>query len=54
MVDVFREPKKTLAEGLFVTPTLIKFVPSPLGRITSTLNQTQIVLDALELKAGQL
>lgn len=51
VVDVFREPKRALAEGIFITSTLVKLVPSPARRIVGTLSQTQTVLQALGLPA---
>jgi circadian clock protein KaiB len=50
IVDVFREPKRALADGIFMTPTLVKLAPSPTRRIVGTLSQTQIVLQALGLE----
>jgi circadian clock protein KaiB len=50
LVDVFREPKRALAEGIFMTPTLIKLAPLPVRRIVGTLSQTQPVLQALGLE----
>ena len=29
VVDVFREPKRALADGILMTPTLVKLAPSP-------------------------
>ena len=52
VVDVFKEPKRALAEGIFMTPTLIRLAPSPIRRIVGTLSQTQPVLQALGLEAG--
>jgi circadian clock protein KaiB len=49
IVDVFREPKRALAEGIFMTPTLVKFAPSPVRRIVGSLSQTQPLLQALGL-----
>jgi circadian clock protein KaiB len=49
IVDVFREPKRALADGIFLTPTLVKLAPSPVRKIVGTLSQTQTVLEALEL-----
>jgi circadian clock protein KaiB len=49
VVDVFREPKRALEGGIFMTPTLIKLAPSPAQRIVGTLSQTQPVLQALGL-----
>ena len=52
IVDVFREPKRALAEGILMTPTLVKLAPSPSPRrIVGTLSQTQPVLQALGLEA---
>lgn len=50
VVDVFQEPKRALADGIFMTPTLIKLAPAPLRRVVGTLSQTQIVLHALGLE----
>jgi circadian clock protein KaiB len=51
VVDVFREPKRALADGIFMTPTLVKLAPSPVRRIVGNLSQTQPVLQALGLEA---
>lgn len=51
VVDVFREPKRALADGIFMTPTLVKLAPSPARRIVGTLSQAQPVLQALGLGA---
>jgi circadian clock protein KaiB len=50
IVDVFREPKRALADGVFMTPTLIKLAPAPARRIVGTLSQAPIVLQALGLE----
>ena len=49
VVDVFREPKRALADGIFMTPTLVKLAPAPRRIIVGTLSQTQPVLQALSL-----
>lgn len=50
VVDVFREPKRALAEGIFMTPTLIKLAPSPAPvRIVGTLSQKLPLMQALGL-----
>ncbi len=51
IVDVFRDPVRALAEGIFMTPTLVKLAPSPACRIVGTLSHTQTVLRALGLEA---
>ena len=48
IVDVFREPMRALADGILMTPTLIKLSPSPARRIVGTLSDTQSALMALE------
>jgi circadian clock protein KaiB len=51
IIDVFREPRLAMADGIFMTPTLVKISPSPTRRIVGTLSQTQPVLQALGLPA---
>ena len=40
IVDVLREPKRAMAEGIFLTPTLVKCAPSPVRKIVGTLSET--------------
>jgi circadian clock protein KaiB len=49
VVNVFQAPKRALADGIFMTPALIKLAPTPVQRIVGTLSQTQTVLQALSL-----
>ena len=49
LIDVFKEPARALAEGILMTPTLVKLAPLPVRRIVGTLSQTQTVLQALGL-----
>lgn len=51
VVDVFREPQRALADGIFMTPTLVKLAPSPVQTIVGTLSQTPTVLLALGLES---
>ena len=51
VVDVFRQPKRALLDGIIMTPTLVKLAPSPVRRIVGTLSQTQPLLLALGLEA---
>jgi circadian clock protein KaiB len=51
VVNVFQAPKRALADGIFMTPALIKLAPTPVRRIVGTLSQTQPVLHALGLDA---
>ena len=47
VVDVFREPKRALSDGIFMTPTLVKVAPSPVRKIVGTLSQTDTVLQVM-------
>jgi len=49
IVDVLKEPQRALADGIFMTPTLVKLGPAPPQRIVGTLNQRETVLQALGL-----
>lgn len=49
IVDVFREPDRALADGIFLTPTLLRLAPAPLRRIVGTLSNTQIVMHTMGL-----
>jgi circadian clock protein KaiB len=51
IVDVFKEPKRALADSIFMTPTLIKLAPAPIQKIVGTLGQTSLVLQTLGLDA---
>ena len=48
VVDVFREPERAMAEGILMTPTLVKYSPSPVRRIIGSLNKN--LPEALGLK----
>jgi circadian clock protein KaiB len=50
VVDVLREPKRALADGIFMTPTLVKLAPSPVQKIVGTLCDSDQVLDILGLR----
>ena len=51
-VDVFREPKRALADLVVMTPTLIQLAPLPMRRIVGTLTDTSTVLSTLGLAAA--
>jgi circadian clock protein KaiB len=51
VVDVFREPGRALADGIFMTPTLLRLAPFPVRSIVGTLSQMQPVLQTLGLDA---
>jgi circadian clock protein KaiB len=52
IVDVLKEPRRALTDGVFMTPTLVKLGPSPPRRIIGTLSNAQPLLDALGLGAA--
>lgn len=52
VVDVFREPQRALADGIRMTPTLLKLSPSPCQTIVGTLHQTERVMAALGIAAA--
>jgi circadian clock protein KaiB len=49
IINVFKEPKRALADSIFMTPTLVKVLPGPAKRIVGTLSETQPLLFALGL-----
>jgi circadian clock protein KaiB len=51
IVDVFKDPQLALANGIFMTPTLVRISPAPERRIVGTLSQMQVVLQALGLES---
>lgn len=50
VVDCIAEPRRALADGVFVTPTLKKLSPSPVQTIVGSLSNARAVRDALGLK----
>ena len=51
IIDVLRHPKRAWAEGIVLTPTLVKFAPGPASQIVGTLSQPQVLWQALGLEA---
>ena len=50
IVDVFKEPQRALAEGIFMTPTLIQRAPAPVRRIVGTLGDADTLLQTLAIE----
>ncbi len=50
IVDVFQNPERAVADGIFLTPTLVRLAPLPVRRIVGALTQTQVVLSTLGLE----
>jgi circadian clock protein KaiB len=51
VVDVNRDRKRALADGILITPTLLKLAPAPACRIVGALSQERVVLQTLGLDA---
>jgi circadian clock protein KaiB len=52
VVNVFKEPKRALADGVFLTPTLVKLSPSPAPRrIVGTLSEALPLMQAFGVVA---
>ena len=49
IVDVTLEPKRALADGILLTPTLVKLAPMPVRKVVGTLSQLKPLLLALGL-----
>jgi circadian clock protein KaiB len=44
IVDLLEDPRRALADGIIVTPTLLKLWPLPIQRVIGTLSDTSRVL----------
>jgi hypothetical protein len=51
VVDCTADPQRALAEGVLVTPTLVKAAPDPAQTIIGTLSDRDLVTSALGLNA---
>jgi circadian clock protein KaiB len=49
IVDVLREPKRALAEGILLTPVLVKLVPKPTVTLLGSLADFELARAALGL-----
>jgi circadian clock protein KaiB len=52
IVDLLRDPRRALADGVFMTPTLVMLAPGPELRIVGSLSDAAPLLASLRLKAG--
>ena len=50
IVDLLQQPRRGLADGIIVTPTLLKLSPLPAQRVIGDLSDTKQVLSALGSK----
>lgn len=44
IVDMLKEPRRALADGILVTPTLLKLLPLPVQRVIGNLSDTRQLL----------
>ncbi|MDO9094538.1 MAG: circadian clock KaiB family protein [Rubrivivax sp.] len=49
VVDVFLQPARALADGISMTPTLIRLSPQPMRKVVGTLSDTATLMQALQL-----
>ncbi len=54
IVDVCEHPLRALSDGVIVTPNLAKLSPGPAANVIGNLGDTDSVLAALGLQAGDL
>jgi len=52
IVDIIRHPARALAEGILMTPCLMKLAPSLVLMIVGTLSRSDALLDALGLSTA--
>jgi circadian clock protein KaiB len=52
IVDVCEHPLRALSDGVIVTPNLAKLSPGPASSVIGNLGDTETVLAALGLQAG--
>lgn len=50
VVDLLLEPQRAVADGVFMTPTLIKLAPAPESRLVGSLADVEPILDLIGLK----
>jgi circadian clock protein KaiB len=48
IVDLLVAPERALADGIIVTPTLLKVSPMPMQRVIGSLDDTELVVRMLE------
>jgi circadian clock protein KaiB len=53
VVDVIEDPRRAMAEGVLVTPSLIKLSPSPATQVIGNLSDRKRLLLALGLKPNE-
>jgi len=49
VIDVFGQPQRAFADGIVMTPTLMRLEPGPIRRVVGTLQETDDVAAVLGL-----
>jgi circadian clock protein KaiB len=49
VVDVFLQPNRAMAEGVLLTPMLVRVSPDPIRKIIGNLSQIKTLMQMLEL-----
>ena len=52
VVDVYRDAARALAEGIFMTPTLVRLCPGAVLKVVGSLSNSETVVAALGLVAA--
>ena len=52
IIDCLSNPARTLADGVIVTPTLVKIAPEPGATVIGTLSDPEIVRNLLGAQTG--
>jgi circadian clock protein KaiB len=50
IIDTLEDPLRALADGVLITPTLIKVSPKPATKVVGNLSEKRVVLLALGIK----
>lgn len=53
VVDILHEPQRALADGVVLTPLLLKLAPGPARRVVGSLSEPAPVLAALGLTGSR-
>jgi circadian clock protein KaiB len=51
IVDVLREPSRALADGVLLTPMLVRRAPAPVRKIIGNLSEQRTLLQVLEISS---
>jgi circadian clock protein KaiB len=53
IIDTLEDPFRALADGVLITPTLVKLSPKPAAKVVGNLSEKSAVLLALGIKENQ-